>query len=158
MHDTEAKPEIAVAPRREAEWADLCHDPDNLEWLVGQASASGNLEALIAFACEDALANDLSLDVDPHRVRHPGARAAIEAYAAWKQAKGRDVPINILRDDPESDREPDILALSLAGKWVAWSSDGMKILASAETSVEAERLAIEAGEPEPILERPLARY
>jgi hypothetical protein len=152
MHDTDEKQKVAVDPRREADWADLCDDPDNLEWLVGTVWMSGNLEALIAFACEDALANDQSPEGDPDRVRHPGARAAIEAYAAWKQAEGRDVPIDLLRPDPESNREPEILPMSLVGKWVAWSSDGMKILASAATSEEAESVAIDAGEPEPILQ------
>lgn len=52
--------------------------------------------------------------------------------------------------------EPEIIPLSLLGKWVAWSSDGMRIVASAETSDEAERLAAEAGEPEPILHRPMS--
>lgn len=57
--------------------------------------------------------------------------------------------------EPPAD-EPDDLPLALLGRWVAWSSDGMRILASAETSDEAESLAIEAGEPEPILHRPMA--
>ncbi len=48
--------------------------------------------------------------------------------------------------------EPEILPLSLAGKWVAWSSDGMRIVAAASTIEEAERLAADAGEPEPIME------
>ena len=46
----------------------------------------------------------------------------------------------------------------MAGKWVAWSSDGMRIVAADEDIVKAERLAIEAGEPEPILERHPGRY
>ena len=158
MHDTDEKPGAAVDPRREAEWADLCDDPDNLEWLVGAASMGGNLEALIAFACEDALANDLPPDVDPYRVHHAGARAAIQAYAAWKQAEGRGVPIEILPSGSEPDQQPEILPLSLAGQWVAWSSDGMRIVASAPTSEEAELLAIASGEPEPILERHPGRY
>lgn len=157
MHDTDEKAKAAVDPRREADWGDLCDDPDNLEWLVGTVWMSGNLEALIAFACEDALANDQPPEVDPDRVRHPGARAAIEAYAAWKQAEGRDVPINILR--PEADRAPEVPSPSLVGKWVSWSSDGLRIVASAETREEAERLAIEAGEPDPILDyRSKCRY
>jgi hypothetical protein len=57
-----------------------------------------------------------------------------------------------------SSQEPEILPLSLAGKWVAWSSDGMRIVASAVTSEEAERLAIAAGEPEPILQPHPGRY
>ena len=57
-------------------------------------------------------------------------------------------------DHPDSpSQEPEILPLSLAGKWVAWSSDGMRIVAAGETIDEAERLAAEAGEPEPIFER-----
>ncbi len=158
MHDTDTKPDDAVAPHRESEWVDLCDDPDNLEWLVDQVSMSGNLEALIAFACEEAMANDLPPEVDPDRVRHAGARAAIQGYTAWKQAEGRDVPIDILRSNPESDREPEILPLSLVGKWVAWTSDGLRIVASAETSVEAERLAVEAGEPQPILQYHAGSY
>ena len=51
------------------------------------------------------------------------------------------------------DQEPEVLPLSLAGKWVAWSSDGLRIVAAADTIDEAERLAAEAGEPEPIFER-----
>jgi hypothetical protein len=49
-------------------------------------------------------------------------------------------------------QEPEILPLSLAGKWVAWSSDGMRIVGSGDTIEEAERLAAESGEPEPIFE------
>ena len=156
MHDTDTKPEAAIDPRREADWGDLCDNPDNLEWLVGVVWMSGNLDALIAFACEEAIAKDLPAEVDPEQVRHAGARAAIRAYAAWKEAEGRDVPINIVRPDPLP--EPEILPLSLVGKWVAWSSDGLRIVASAETSEESVRLAAEAGELEPILERPMARY
>jgi hypothetical protein len=152
MHDTEAKPEAAIEPRREAQWADLCNDPDALEVLVEEASMSGNLEAPIAFACEEAMAND----PPPDAARHAGARAAIEAYAAWKQAAGRDVPINVLHPDADPGPEPEILPLSMLGKWVAWSSDGLRIVASAETIEEAERLAAEAGEPEPIMHRPMA--
>ena len=158
MHDTDAKPEASIDPRLEADWGDLCGDPDNLEWLVGQVAASGNLEALIALACEEILATDVPAEVDPDRVRHPGARAAIQAYAAWKQAEGHDVPINILHPDPWPTQEPETLPLALAGRWVAWSSDGMKILASSETSEEAERLAVAAGEPEPILQRHPGRF
>jgi hypothetical protein len=54
--------------------------------------------------------------------------------------------------------EPEVLPLALVGKWVAWSSDGLRIVASAETLEEAERLAAEAGEPEPILHRPPAPH
>ena len=52
--------------------------------------------------------------------------------------------------------EPEPVPLSAVGKWVAWSSDGLRIVAAAETIEEAERLAAEAGEPEPIMDRPMA--
>lgn len=54
--------------------------------------------------------------------------------------------------------EPEVLPLSLAGLWVAWSSDGLRIVASATTIEEAERLAAIAGEPEPILDRHPGRH
>jgi hypothetical protein len=54
--------------------------------------------------------------------------------------------------------EPEVVPLAFVGKWVAWSSDGMRILATAETIEEAERLAAEVGESEPILERPPAPH
>ena len=53
---------------------------------------------------------------------------------------------------------PDSLPLALAGLWVAWSADGMRIVASALTSDEALDLAHEAGEPEPILQRHSGRH
>jgi hypothetical protein len=63
---------------------------------------------------------------------------------------------------PEPARSPanetDVVPLAYVGKWVAWSSDGIRILAAAETIEEAERLALEAGEPEPILGRPPAPH
>ena len=63
-----------------------------------------------------------------------------------------------LADNEPTVDEPDILPLTAVGRWVAWSSDGMRILAVAETIEEAERLAAEAGEAEPILERPPAPH
>jgi hypothetical protein len=51
-----------------------------------------------------------------------------------------------------SSLEPEVLPLSLAGKWVAWSSDGIRIVASGSTIDEANQLAAEAGEAQPILE------
>ncbi len=48
---------------------------------------------------------------------------------------------------------PEALPRTDVGRWVAWSSDGMRILAVADTLEEAERLAADAGEA-PILDRP----
>ena len=49
--------------------------------------------------------------------------------------------------------EPEVLPLSLAGNWIAWSADGLRIVAYHKTLVGAEELAHAAGEPEPIFER-----
>ncbi len=48
--------------------------------------------------------------------------------------------------------EPEVLPLSLAGNWIAWSADGLRIVAYAKTLVGAEELAHAAGEPEPIMQ------
>ncbi len=55
------------------------------------------------------------------------------------------------------EQEAESVPLSLLGKWIAWSSDGMRIVAAAETIEEAERLAAEAGEPEPMFQRHVKR-
>ena len=52
----------------------------------------------------------------------------------------------------KGDPEPEVLPLSLAGNWIAWSYDGLRIVAYAKTLVEVEQLAHAAGEPEPIFE------
>jgi hypothetical protein len=54
--------------------------------------------------------------------------------------------------------EPESVPLSAVGKWVAWSSDGLRIVAVAEELNEAYRLAAEAGEADPMLERPGPRH
>ncbi len=56
------------------------------------------------------------------------------------------------------EQEPDILPLSLAGKWVAWTNDGMHIVGSGDTIEEAERNAAKNGEAEPMLEFHSFRY
>ena len=65
-------------------------------------------------------------------------------------------------DGPELElyeaREPEIVELRHAGKWLAWSADGMRIVAVAEKLDDAYALAAQAGEPEPILERAPGRY
>ena len=63
------------------------------------------------------------------------------------------MPIEMVRRDPGRRGAGDPPAVP-AGQWVAWSSDGLRIVARRRPSEEAERLAAEAGEPEPILEIP----
>ena len=71
---------------------------------------------------------------------------------------GPDRAAITLDDDLAAPPLPESLPLSLAGRWVAWSADGMRIVASAVTSDEALDLAHEAGEPEPILQRHTGRH
>ena len=49
-------------------------------------------------------------------------------------------------------QEPEIPPLEAAGKWIAWSLDGMRILAIGDTIEEVEQKAHEAGEPEPMFQ------
>ncbi len=67
---------------------------------------------------------------------------------------------DIRRSDPikPPTDEPEVVPLACVGRWVAWSSDGMRILAVADTIEEAERLAAGVGEPDPILQRPPAPH
>jgi hypothetical protein len=52
----------------------------------------------------------------------------------------------------------EVVPLAYVGRWIAWSADGIRILAVADTIDEVKRLALEAGESEPILERPSAPH
>jgi hypothetical protein len=63
--------------------------------------------------------------------------------------------------DPRSRRKaeggknkvPQSMPLELAGRWVAWSSDGLRIIGSGTTLEEAVAVAAAAGEEDPIFER-----
>ena len=60
--------------------------------------------------------------------------------------------------DSKTRDEREMIPLAYVGRWVAWSADGMRIVAVDDELDEAYRLAEEAGEPEPILERPPASH
>jgi hypothetical protein len=133
----------------------------DVERLIDDMTFEGNLASMIACACEKAMMYQPPSHADPGLAPHPGVQAAISAFAAWKLAEGQVMATDITQHSDQTKQtvaEPEILPLSLAGKWVAWSSDGMRIVAFSETSDEAERLAISAGELEPILERHPGRY
>jgi hypothetical protein len=48
--------------------------------------------------------------------------------------------------------EPQSMPMELAGRWVAWSADGLRILGSGKTLEEAEAVASAAGEHDAIFE------
>jgi hypothetical protein len=49
--------------------------------------------------------------------------------------------------------EPESVSVSMAGRWIAWSADGLRIVGSGPTLREATLAAEAAGESDPILER-----
>lgn len=134
-------------------------DAGVVEALLARVIFNGELPVLIAMACEEAMKPGTASD--PARQSHPRVMAAVRAYANWTEAKEQPMATDVGREIESPGgmgAEPEVLPLSLAGNWVAWSSDGMRIVAAAPTIEEAERLAFEAGEPEPILERHPGRH
>lgn len=49
-------------------------------------------------------------------------------------------------------RHPQSVPLELAGRWLAWSADGYRIIASGKTLKEVEDAAAAVGEDDPIFE------
>ncbi len=56
------------------------------------------------------------------------------------------------KPEGEKNKVPQSMPLELAGRWVAWSSDGLRIIGSGKTLEEAEAVATTAGEDDPIFE------
>lgn len=48
-------------------------------------------------------------------------------------------------------RRPQTITRDLAGKWIAWSEDGLKIVAVGDSFEDCERKAVEAGHPANLL-------
>jgi hypothetical protein len=49
--------------------------------------------------------------------------------------------------------EPESIPRELAGRWIAWSADGLRIIGSGTTLKEAEEAASAASDPDAIYER-----
>lgn len=49
-------------------------------------------------------------------------------------------------------KRPQIVPREYTGKWLAWTPDGLRILAAADTAVEARAEAIRLGQPDAIFE------
>lgn len=133
---------------------------NELDALVARAVFEGRLAELIALACEAGLEYFPPDHVDPGAPPQRGVRAAIRAFGASKHSQEGSMGMEAR---PSSARrpivaEPAVVPLSCVGRWIAWSADGTRILGVGETMDEAERLAAVAGEPEPILERPMAPH
>jgi hypothetical protein len=54
-------------------------------------------------------------------------------------------------ETPQRHRQP--VPVELGGKWIAWSADGLRIVAYANTLDECEEAAEQAGEQDPSFER-----
>jgi hypothetical protein len=67
------------------------------------------------------------------------------------QATSKD-PRKRRRAEGGENKVPQSMPLELAGRWVAWSSDGLRIIGSGKTLEEAEAAAAAAGEDDPMLE------
>ncbi len=48
--------------------------------------------------------------------------------------------------------EPETVPYAYTGKWIAWSSDGLRIVAAADSPRAARLAAVDAGEDDPICE------
>ena len=55
-------------------------------------------------------------------------------------------------------KEPQSIPRELAGRWIAWSADGLRIIGSGATFQEAIEAAEAAGDPEAIFEVAPAPY
>jgi hypothetical protein len=80
-----------------------------------------------------------------HRVREVVAVMRKDRASAKKAHSGEGVEGNHAN-------EPQSMPIELAGRWVAWSADGLRIIGSGKTLEEAEAAASAAGEPDPIFE------
>ena len=49
--------------------------------------------------------------------------------------------------------EPQTIPLELGGKWIAWSSDCLRIIAHGDTLDECKAAARNAGEPDPCFQK-----
>lgn len=49
--------------------------------------------------------------------------------------------------------EPELIPRELAGRWIAWSADGLRIIGSGASLKDAVEVASAADEPEAIFER-----
>jgi hypothetical protein len=158
--DIDARQGSTPRSSEESDRVDRFADRAHLEQLIYSVLKNGHLGALIAQACEAGEDYFPPTYADPGYPIHPGVQAAIRAYKSWKEAEGMAMATDVQRsqDADSSKIEPEIVPLSAVGRWVAWSSDGLRILAIADTIEEAERKAAEEGETEPILEVPPAPH
>jgi hypothetical protein len=93
------------------------------------------------------------------KVEAPGPRSKRLSTSGGEQASSKDAMvghgISEAFDGAGYDLSeiPEAVPLALAGRWIAWSADGLRIIGSGATLLDAEEAAANAGETEPIFER-----
>jgi hypothetical protein len=113
----------------------------DLEIIVSRVMTNGQMNDLLKIVFEridDLGSNDLG------GKPRPEIQAAIDTYRRWKRTQGGGMNANIKRSRK---RRPDTVPLAYAGKWVAWSADGLRILAVGDSFEDCELKAVEAGFP-----------
>jgi hypothetical protein len=114
---------------------------ENLEVIAFGVMRNGQMNELLELVFEGI--GDLGSG-DLGGKPRPGIQAAIDAYRAWKRTQGGDMSANVGRS---MKRRPDTVPLAYAGKWIAWSADGLRILAVGDSFEDCEQKALEAGFP-----------
>jgi hypothetical protein len=114
-------------------------DRGDLESFAYRLVIEGRVPELLDLLFENTggLTSDL-LGSEPH----PGIQAAYEAYRNWKQSQGGDMHTDVR---PTERERPQTIPREYAGKWIAWSEDGLRIVAVGGSFDDCERLAVDAG-------------
>jgi hypothetical protein len=88
-----------------------------------------------------------------HAKKSDGEHAVSNVAKAQRGTLESDSGTDVSRSD-----EPQAVPLALAGRWIAWSADGLRIIGSGATLKDAEGVALQAGEIEPIFQRAVGMY
>jgi len=124
---------------REAGRSDRDHE--DLESIFAGACLDGRLLELIEIALDGLGHHDLSdISVKPN----PKLQAAIEAYHNYDESQGGDMDTDVR---PSKKGRPQTITREYAGKWIAWSEDGMRIVAVGESFEDCERATEAVGIP-----------
>jgi len=114
-------------------------DHEDLESIVARACLDGRLLELIEIAFEGLGRGGLS---DFNAKPNPKLQAAIAAYHNDEEGQGGPMDTDVR---PSKKGRPQTIPRAYAGKWIAWSQDGMRIVAVGESFDDCEQAAVKAG-------------
>jgi hypothetical protein len=98
------------------------------------------------------------------KVEAPGPRSKRLSKTGGEQASSKDAKVRPGISEAfdgagyDLSEVPETVPLALAGRWIAWSADGLRIIGSGATLKDAEDVASQAGENEPIFQRAFGKY